>query len=224
MKPVAALLLVATVSSAVAQPSEPAPPSPPMPIDTNLPARVVFEGAPNPAVTVATPPVIPSTLRMYASFAVAIGGMSEGGESGGQITLAHGSLGAELGRSDALNVRIGASIDAFSAYDQSAAPGFEAQLDHPVGAGWRVGARVSLGFSVNQGRVMWTAGLRARHSLLSFGFDAVGFGPSGSSGHAAGLMGGVGLEGTAGKHGLVLGAVAGLIVGGILLAAMAGTH
>jgi hypothetical protein len=169
---------------------------------------------------------MPSLVRAYTSFGLALGGMSEGGEEQGQIKLVHGALGAELGHPRATNYRLGASLDAFSAYDQSVAAGIEAQVDRLVSDEWRLGGRASLGFSFNQERVMWVAGARARHKYFSAGVDLLGFGPNsnGSRGHTVGMMGSLGLEGRAAKYTFAVGAIGGLIIGGLALVALSGTH
>lgn len=194
----------AVSSDGFAQPSEPA--------------------AAQPAEPLARPQL--SLVRAYTTFGVAVGGMSEGGEENGRIMLLHGSLGIQYGHPMGANYRLGASLDAFSAYDQSVAAGIEAQIDRPVSQQWRLGGRGSLGFSFNQERVMWIAGARARHQHLSVGLDVLGFGPSGngSRGHTVGMMGSLGVEGRAAKYTLAVGAIGGLILGGLALVALSGTH
>jgi hypothetical protein len=170
-----------------------------------------------------------ATTRMYAFVGVGLGGMvsdvSVGGIDRSEVSVLRASLGAQRGDAAGVNYRLGGTFDMFFDYGSSIALGIEGQIDHPVIAGLRVGGRASVGLSSKK-RPLWTIGMRVRHRVVSCGVDVLGFGAKldQSPDHAVGVIGVLGLDGRAGKYGIAIGAGLGIIVAGLSLAALQGTH
>jgi hypothetical protein len=130
----------------------------------------------------------------------------------------------------AMEARLGAVLDVVNAGGNGAALGVETQLDWPLGAGWRGGARLSVGKGDGNGDpttldgVVGSAGLRLRRDVIIVGVDAVRvWHPEGD---ATGGLVVLGFGGRPGKYLAGTSAVVASVVGIILLGAMAGatTH